>query len=125
MRASRRKAVDFLTGDCRQELNKLGAQGIICIVVIRFRRLRGCRRCVEVDLPYRRDKRHDLNTIDLSQVLFRNCTSGDSTYRRRWWVRRGAIIGAMTRAPMVSRALARPPPLLALTPYFSKYVRSA
>lgn len=75
-------------------------------------------------LPYRRHKRNNLDAVRHLQVLLRDSTGSDSPCGE-------AHVGTSlpgdvkNHPPMVSRALLRPPPLLALTPYFSRYVQSA
>lgn len=81
----------------------------------------GCRmfaaRREEVFVSDRGDKGNDFDAVREAQVLFGDATGGDAACHVRLQVQSCFFA---KRSPIVSRALLRPPPLLALTPYFSR-----
>lgn len=106
--------------DGREQLPELGGQRVFGIVGFIVGGLGAAADgCGDVDLAYGRHKCDDLDAVRLLQVAFRDRARRNASYRTR----SKAVSEESVRqscSPMVSRALLRPPPLLALMPYFAR-----
>lgn len=114
--------VDLFTGDGRQKLTEFGGKGVFKVVLVFITiggRGWGCSIGWQMNFPHRRDECDYFNAVNKFQVLFSDCTGGNTSCASHS-VRDGDRDNGRSDLPMVSRALLRPPPLLALMPYFSR-----
>ena len=114
--------VDLVASDGVEELEVLGVGGSGGVL--------GSRREEEL-VSDRGGETDNLDSVRFAEVLLCDCASCDSAcvvlvvvvvVVLAWLVR---STHRLIDSPIVSRALLLPPPELALTPYFSKYVQSA
>lgn len=131
MRTASRLFVDNISRYSRKQFPELWCEGVLYIVVVFMRRSMSPNRRGNVHLAYRRNESDDFNAMCLPEIFLCNRPRGYAAYNVK---ERGNLVllidirftmrnfGAKINLPMVSRALLRPPPLLAFMPYFSRYV---